>query len=301
MSGERPDPADLVPPLDAVPLVLGAGGMLGSAVAAVLEEACPATVAATRAEIDVTDRFRIEAEVERLRPTVVINCAAWADVDGCETDPARAFQVNAEGAGNVALAAAAVGCRILHFSTDQVFDGRTTTSYTEDALPAPLSVHGRSKFEGEQRVAAAAPDHLIVRTGWLYGAGHGNFVDAVRTAARSGDVVRVIGDQRGSPTWVVDLARALAGLLAVSDRGLLHVVNDGACTRHELVRTIVEATGGRVRLESVTAVDSGRLAPRPAFSVLATGRYARLAGRPLRPWREALLDYLVDDDPGVPA
>lgn len=301
MSGTRPDPADLVPPLDAVPLVLGAGGMLGRAVVAVLEEACPATVAATRAEIDVTDRFRLEAEVERLRPTVVINCAGWTDVDGCETDPDRAFRVNAEGAENVALAAAAAGCRILHFSTDLVFDGRTTTPYTEDALPAPLSVHGRSKLEGERRVAAASPDHLIVRTAWLYGAGHGNLVDAVRIAARTGGVVRVVGDQRGSPTWVVDMARALAGLLAVSDRGLLHVVNDGVCTRDDLVRTIVEATGGRVRLESVAAAGSARSAPRPAFSVLATGRYARLAGRPLRPWREALLEYLGEDDSGVPA
>lgn len=289
------------PPGDAVPLVLGAGGMLGRAVAAVLEEACPATVAATRAEIDVTDRFRLEAEVERLNPTVVINCAAWTDVDGGEADPDRAFRVNAEGAENAARAAAAAGCRFVHFSSDLVFDGRKATPYTEDDAPAPLSVHGRSKLEGELRVAAAAPDHLIVRTAWLYGAGRGNFVDVVRDAARSGQPLRVVGDQRGSPSWVLDVALAVAGLLAIPHRGVLHVANDGTCTRQELVRAIVDAIGGQVRLESVAAGNSVRPAPRPAFSALATGRYAGLAGRPLRPWRDALIDYLADDGEAVTA
>jgi dTDP-4-dehydrorhamnose reductase len=266
--------------------------MLGGAVAAVLEEACPATVAATRAEIDLTDRFRLEAEVERLAPTVVINCAAWTDVDGCESDPERAFRVNAEGAGNAARAAAAAGCRFIHFSSALVFDGRKAEPYTEDDAPAPLSIHGRSRLEGERLVAAAAPDHLIVRTAWLYGAGRGNFVDAVRAAARSGRPLRIAGDQTGSPTWVLDVALAVAGLLAVPCRGLLHVANDGRCTRRDLVRVIVGAIDGQVRVESIAAGGSSRPAPWPEHCALATGRYAAIAGRPLRPWREALLDYL---------
>jgi dTDP-4-dehydrorhamnose reductase len=289
------------PPAGMVPLVLGAGGMLGAAMTAVLEEPCPAIVAATRAEIDLTDRFRLEAEVERLTPTVVFNCAAWSDVDGCEADPGRAFRVNAEGAENAARAAAAAGCRFVHFSSDLVFDGRRTDPYTEDDPPAPLSVHGRSRLEGEQRVAAAAPDHLIVRTAWLYGAGRGNFVEVVRAAARTGSPLRIAGGQTGSPSWVLDVALAVAGLLAAPHRGLLHVVNEGCCTRRELVQAIVEAIGGRVRVESIPAGCSTRPAPRPEYSALATGRYAAIAGRPLRPWREALLDYLAGDAAAVSA
>src|SRR5882762_7550514 len=143
-----------------VPLVLGAGGMLGRAVTQALEGNLPGTVSATRAEVDVTDRFRLEAEVERLRPDLILNCAAYTDVDGCEIEGDRARRVNAEGAENAARAAAGVGCPIVHISTDFVFDGRKGVPYSEEDAPEPLSEYGRSKYDGERRVAAAAPDHL---------------------------------------------------------------------------------------------------------------------------------------------
>jgi dTDP-4-dehydrorhamnose reductase len=267
--------------------------MLGRAVAEVLEAAIPGTVSATRAEADVTDRFRLEAEVERLRPDLIINCAAYTDVDGCEIDRDRARRVNAEGAENAARAAAAAGCPIVHVSTDFVFDGRKSVPYTEDDLPAPLSEYGRTKLEGERRVAAAAPDHLIVRSSWLYGPGRGNFVDAIRSRAENGGALRVVDDQFGSPTYVADLARALLLLVGKNARGLVHFANAGVCSRFALARAVLAGAGlGAVRLEPIKTQEAGRIAVRPAFSALDTSRYMRLTGVPPRPWLEALRDYL---------
>jgi len=277
-----------------VPLVLGAGGMLGGAVTEALEEAYPGTIAATRAEADVTDRFRLEAEVERLRPDVVINCAAYTDVDGCEIDRDRARRVNAEGAGNVAIAAAATGSRVVQVSTDFVFDGRRSAPYTEDVPPAPLSEYGRTKLDGERRVAAATSEHLIVRTSWLYGRGRGNFVDSIRTRAANGGTLRVVNDQFGSPTYAVDLARALLLLIGRNARGLVHFANAGVCSRYDLAREILAAGGsGTGELKAITTEEAGRIAVRPGYSALDTSLYSRLAGQSPRAWQEALRDYLA--------
>ncbi|MFQ5876769.1 MAG: dTDP-4-dehydrorhamnose reductase [Acidobacteriota bacterium] len=276
-----------------VPLVIGAAGMLGSLLSERLEQSFPATIAATRAEIDVEDRFRLEAEIERLRPTVVINCAAFADVDGCEIDRDRAQRVNADGAENVARAAASAGCRVVHVSTDFVFDGRADRPYREEDPTAPLSEYGRSKLEGERRVAAAAEDHLIVRTSWLYGPGRTGFVDAIRCRAREGGILRVVHDQRGTPTYAADLAEALERLLATDRRGIVHFANLGVASRYEMAQAIVEATGARgVRLEPIPTGRAGRVAARPAYSALDTTLYTRLTGHRPRHWREALHDYL---------
>ncbi len=275
---------------DAAPLVLGAGGLLGRALARLLEERHPAAVSATRAEIDVTDRFRLAAEVERLQPTVVINCAAYTDVDGCEADPERARAVNAGGAENAARAAAAAGSRIVHVSTDYVFDGRSRRPYTEEDPTGPLSEYGHSKLDGERRVAAAAPDHLIVRSAWLYGrGGRAGFVDAVRRRARVGEPLRVVGDQVGSPTYVADLVEALVRLLAVDYRGIVHFANSGSCSRSEMARQVLACTGlDPDRVEAIRTDEAGRPAVRPAYSVLDTSLYTRLTGAAPRPWEDAL-------------
>jgi len=283
------------------PLVLGAGGMLGRVVVQVLERVFPETIAATRTEVDITDRFRLEAEVDRLRPDVMINCAAYTDVDGCETDPDRARRVNVEGAENAARAAAGAGCPIVHISTDFVFDGRKTTPYTEEDAPAPLSEYGRSKRAGEERVAAAAPDHLIVRTSWSYGAGHANFVDAIRSRAANGGTLKVVDDQQGSPTYVVDLARALPVLIRHHVRGIVHFANSGICSRYAMAELILKTCGfGGVRLVPIPTSEAGRIAVRPAFSALDTSRYSGLTGVRPRPWQVALVEYLGDDRGGAP-
>lgn len=287
-------------PDQTAPLVLGAGGMLGSIVTRALEREFPGTMSATRAEIDVTDRFRMEAEVERLQPTVVINCTGFTDVDGCETDPDRARRVNAEGAENAARAAAGAGCRLVHISTDYVFDGRSRRPYVESAATGPLSTYGRTKLEGEERVAAAAPDHLIVRTAWLYGHGRSNFVEAIRARARAGGTLRVVEDQVGSPTYAADLADGLIALMRSDYRGTVHFANKGLCSRLAMARSILEILRAEsVRLEAITTLEAGRIAVRPAFSALDTGLYERLTGDLPRPWEEALRRYL-DSGPGDP-
>ena len=275
-------------------MIIGAGGLLGRALVQRLEAEFPDTVAATRAEIDVCDRFRLEAEVERLQPTVVINCAAYTDVDGCTRNPDLAREVNAVGAENVARAAGGAGCRVVQISTDFVFDGRAGRPYVEADLPAPLSEYGRSKLDGERRVAVAAPDHLIVRTAWLYGRGGGGFVAAIRGRAAAGEPLRVVADQAGSPTLADDLADGIARLLTVETRGIVHFVNRGACSRLELAAAIVEDLGmtGRVPLTAITARETGAAAERPAYSVLDTALYERLTGHAPRPWREALRWFL---------
>ncbi len=282
---------------DAVPLVLGAGGMLGSALARALEKEFPATVSATRAEADVTDRFRLEAEVERLQPTVLINCAAYTNVDGCEVDRDLARRVNVEGAENAARAAAAAGCRLVHISTDFVFDGRAGRPYTESDAAAPVSEYGRTKLEGERRVVTVIQDHLIVRTAWLYGFGRSNFVDAIRARVSDGGVLKVVSDQVGSPTWVADLAAALIALLRVDYQGVVHFANAGACSRYALAEAIVRILGvAGIRLEPISTAEAGRIAVRPAFSALDTSLYTRLTSRTPRPWEEALRDYLSGRD-----
>jgi len=288
------------PDAQLVPLVLGAGGMLGRAVTEALEQAYPGTISATRAEADVTDRFRLEAELERLRPDVVVNCAAYTDVDGCEIDRDRARRVNAEGAGNVAIAAAATGSRVVHVSTDFVFDGRHSVPYTEEDPPAPLSEYGRTKLDGERRVAAATPEHLIVRTSWLYGRGRGNFVDSIRTRAANGGTLRVVNDQFGSPTYAVDLARALALLIGRDARGLVHFANAGVCSRFDMAREILVAGGSDAsELKEITTGEAGRIAARPAYSALDVTRYGRLVGESPRAWQDALHDYLGTERPGA--
>jgi dTDP-4-dehydrorhamnose reductase len=275
-------------------MVLGAGGLLGRALTRRLEREFPGTIGATRSEVDITDRFRLEAEVERLQPTVLVNCAAWTDVDGCGRDPARALSVNAEGAANVARAATASGCRVVQVSTDFVFDGKAGRPYVESDDPRPLGEYGRSKLEGEKRVAATAPDHLIVRTAWLYGAGGKTFVDRVLRKAEAGEPLRVVDDQVGSPTWVEDLAAGIVRLLGTAHRGVVHVANRGACSRHALAAEVLRAVGleGRVPLVAIKTAPAPGVAPRPAFAPLDSGLYERLTSAAMRPWSEALAEYL---------
>jgi len=284
--------------------------MLGRAVTEALEEAFPGTISATRAEADVTDRFRLEAEIERLRPDVVINCAAYTDVDGCEIDRDRARRVNAEGAGNAAIAAASADSRIVHVSTDFVFDGHHTVPYTEDDPPAPLSEYGRTKLDGERRVAAATPEHLIVRTSWVFGEGR-NFVRAVlhAAAAGSGEDLPVVDDQRGRPTYAVDLAAGILALVEREAEGTYHLQGGGEPgTWADVAEAALAAAGMPVKVRRITTADydagragprgrprggadGGPIARRPANGVLDCSK-AAACGVALRPWREAIDAYV---------
>jgi dTDP-4-dehydrorhamnose reductase len=214
----------------------------------------------------------------------VINCAAWTDVDGAEADPAAAAAVNATGAGNVAAAAG----RVVHVSTDYVFDGTAREPYVESAPTAPLQEYGRTKLAGELALAAANPDHLIVRSSWLFGAGGPNFVETMLRLGDERDELRVVDDQVGCPTFTGHLAGALAELARGDLRGVLHVAGGGSCSWFGFASAIFRRSGADIRLEPCTTAEFPRPARRPAFSVLASER-----GAPRLPaWEEGLDAYL---------
>jgi dTDP-4-dehydrorhamnose reductase len=279
------------------PVILGSEGRAGAVLAERFSHVAPETVAATRMEMDVTDYFNLRWELERLEADLVVNAAAFTDVDACESDPARAFRLNAEAAGGVARAARERGARVVHLSTDYVFDGEKGSPYIEGDPAEPLSVYGRSKRAGELLVRANHPSPLIVRTAWLFGGSGGRpgFVEKVLAQAEQGVAVPVAADQEGSPTGVEDLAAGILALVRVEATGIVHLACSGDAGRVELAEAVLELSG---HLEaSIVPVDAGRLqlpARRPRDSRLDTAHFRALTGTTPRHWRDALRAVLAD-------
>lgn len=272
-------------------LVTGAGGQVGSEVTAHI--AHHDTVTVDRSRLDICDRTQVEQTVGSLLPDAVINAAAWTDVDGCESDPERAFMVNALAVRHLAVACARIGAHLVHVSTDYVFAGDKDGPYFEWDRPDPRSVYGASKLGGEVELAAHARSWTLVRTSWVFGRRGRNFVDTVVAKARQGGPLQVVTDQRGCPTYAPDLAGVLARLATGRHQGVFHVTNQGACTWHDLARAALDLAGldpGMVGEMSSAALS--RPAPRPANSVLADTALAAAGIPRLRPWREALADRL---------
>jgi dTDP-4-dehydrorhamnose reductase len=272
-------------------LVTGAAGMLGRDVVAAAGDAGHEVVALARADLDITDAAAVRAAVGAARPDVVINCAAWTDVDGAEADEAAATAVNGAGAGHVAAAAAATRALVLQLSTDYVFDGAASEPYPEAAPTGPRSVYGRSKLAGERAVAAVAPGrNAIVRSSWLFGPHGRNFVDTMRRLGAEREEVAVVDDQLGCPTYTGHLAPALVEIAERGLTGVLHVAGAGQCSWYELAEATFAETGLACRIRPQSTAQLGRPAPRPAFSVLASTR----ADAPvLPPWRDGLRAHLA--------
>jgi dTDP-4-dehydrorhamnose reductase len=270
-------------------VVTGAAGMLGRAVVNAVREAGHEPIALARADLDVVDAPAVEATLTAARPGAVVNCAAYTDVDGAESEPERAEAVNGAGAGNVARAAAAVGAGLVHVSSDYVFDGEKRAPYFEDDATAPLSAYGRSKLSGEREAAAAGATTAVVRSSWLFGADGRNFVDTMLRLARERERVEVVDDQVGCPTWTGHLAPALVALAAGGAEGTFHVAGAGACSWHGLAVEAFRQAALECRVEPTTSDRFPRPARRPAYSVLASGR--RDAPR-LPPWQDGLAGYL---------
>jgi dTDP-4-dehydrorhamnose reductase len=284
-----------VPPEMAVrPMVVGADGLLGGHLARRLERRYPATSSTTRVELDLTDPFLVAAELERLAPTVVVNCAAWSDVDGCEREPERAMAINRDGPAGLARACAALGARLIQISTDYVFDGEKEGEYLEEDPTGALNAYGRSKEAGERAVLEAAPDSLVLRVSFLFGPGRPTWVDRIaRAAAPEAEPVRAVDGWAVKPTYVVDLGEAIEGLLFAEARGPLHYAGGPSLTRYEFARQVMAAAGGEPgRVEKVAVEELSLPAARPRQSALSTERYAALAGVAPRPWTEGLAEYL---------
>jgi len=273
-------------------LVTGAGGMLGLDVAAAAGAAGHEVVALARADLDVSDAGAVRAAVAASGPDAIVNCAAWTDVDGAEAEPDAARAVNADGAGNVAVA----GVRVVHVSTDYVFDGAKRAPYTETDPVGPRSVYGATKLAGERRVAAADPRHAIVRTAWLFGVGGRNFADTMLRLGAERDEVAVVTDQVGCPTFTGHLARALVELAGRESPGIHHVTGAGSCSWNGFAREIFRQAGVACDVTDATSAEMARPAPRPANSVLVATRQ----DTPYLPaWEDGLAEYLAARDRSI--
>ncbi|WBU37755.1 dTDP-4-dehydrorhamnose reductase [Homoserinibacter sp. YIM 151385] len=276
-------------------LVTGGTGLLGRALAAALAGAGHEVRAPGSRELDIRSRGAVRDAVAGFRPDIVVNSAAWTAVDDAEAAEPAAHAVNALGAEHVAMAAASAGARFVQVSTDYVFDGRAASPYPEDAPLAPLGAYGRTKAAGERLARAAHPGALVVRTAWLYG-GDAGFPALVRRLAARHPELSMVADQVGQPSWAPEVADGILRLVeAGAPAGVHHATASGAASRVELARAVLELDGedpDRVRPVGSEAFPTP--APRPAYSVLGHGSWAAAGIPPLRDWREALAEAMVE-------
>jgi dTDP-4-dehydrorhamnose reductase len=282
-------------------LVSGAGGMLGQDVVRSASRSGHEVVGLARAELDITDVEAVDGAFARVAPDAAINCAAWTDVDGAQSQREPARLVNADGAGNLGRAAAAVGAALVHVSTDYVFPGHAPLdgagrprAYVESDATGPQSAYGQTKLEGEQQVLAASARHAVVRSAWLFGTGGGNFAATMLRLAGEqppgAASVRVVTDQVGSPTWTGHLAPALVGLAERDVAGVTHLAGGGAVSWHGFAVEIFRQAEVQCAVLEATSEEMARAAPRPAWSALASERDDVL---PMPDWRDGLAGYLA--------
>ena len=276
-------------------LVTGASGLLGRELVCAYRARGARVVACDSAALDVTDAAGVSDQIGSEAPDLVLHCAAYTAVDRAESEPERAFATNVHGTQNVAQTCAATGAHLVYFSTDFVFDGCSETPYRTDDEPHPLSVYGRSKLAGEEAVAGAGAKWTTVRSGWLFGAAGANFVSTILERARSGAPLRVVDDQRGSPTWARDLAETTAELVDIEATGLVHVTNGGRATWYELAKAALEVAEVQADLQPVSSEQWNAAAARPSDSVLDVTETEALLGRPMVPWPKALRSFLTGD------
>ncbi|WSQ46502.1 dTDP-4-dehydrorhamnose reductase [Streptomyces sp. NBC_01220] len=276
-------------------LVTGAAGMLGQDLVAALAHEDVTAVAADRTALDIADPGRVREMFAAHRPAVVVNCAAWTAVDDAESQEDAALRINGTGPAVLAAACREHGAVLLHVSTDYVFAGDAALPYREDAPTAPRSAYGRTKLAGERAVLETLPDTgYVVRTAWLYGAGGANFVRTMIRLEGVKDTLDVVDDQRGQPTWTVDLAARLvrlgqAALDGTAPAGVYHGTSAGGTTWCGFTREIFRLLGADpARVRPTTSDAYPRPAPRPAYSVLAHHRFAAAGIEPIRDWRAAL-------------
>ncbi|MGD0918486.1 MAG: dTDP-4-dehydrorhamnose reductase [Thermodesulfobacteriota bacterium] len=279
-------------------LVIGAKGMLGTDLVDTLRSSFRTdqdwgVMGWDIDEIDIQEEHATVTKIERLQPRMIINLAAYTDVDGCESNEEKAFAVNAEGMRHVVLGASKCGAKVVYLSTDYVFDGEKKEPYLEEDSPHPLSVYGWSKLKGEQYVRELAEDGLIIRSQWLFGRHGKNFVRTILREAREKRMVSIVDDQTGSPTYTVDLAAAISALIQRRARGIFHVVNSDSCTWFAFGQEILRLSGmPEAKIIPISSKELGRPAARPLYSVLGTQKLKREIRMTLRPWAQALREYI---------
>jgi dTDP-4-dehydrorhamnose reductase len=285
-------------------LIVGKHGQVARSLAAALPSAGISVVQVGRPEVDLLESQSVMDAVLRYRPNIVINAAAYTAVDKAEDEPDVAEAVNAIGAETVAKAAGAVGAVIVHFSTDYVFDGSKRGPYVEADIGAPTGIYGRTKLAGENLVAAANPNHVILRTAWVFSPFGSNFVKTILRLSKERPELRVVDDQHGNPTYAKDLADLVQRLVAKFTTrapepqhfGIFHAVNSGSTTWYRFAQAIIEASAHRgavgTIVHPISTKDYPTKARRPAFSILSTDKLHSVYGIRLRSWQEALADCL---------
>lgn len=247
----------------------------------------------TSKTLDITDKEHTVEFIKENKPDIVINSAAYTDVDGCEENREWAFSVNGEGVRNLAIGCREADCPLVHISTDYVFNGKNDTPWVEDDEIGPISVYGKSKLEGEQAIQEILDKFFIVRTAWLYGVNGGNFPKTMLELAETHDELTVVYDEVGTPTYTPDLAEAIGKLIETDYYGIYHITNSGSCSWCEFAKYIFEIAGVDVKVTPVTASEFARPAPRPSYSVLNNKKWVDNGFEPLRSYKEAIKDYLI--------
>ena len=283
-------------------LVTGSEGMLGRALLTSLEssnvEVVGTDIKSRKNPLDITKPDVLSGFIKNIAPDVVIHSAAYTDVDACELNLNNTYLINAEGTKSIAKICKDTGAFLIYISTDFIFDGKKASPYKEDDAPSPINIYGRSKLQGEKYVQKLLEKYLIIRTSWLFGGNGRNFVDTIINKAVSGQSLNVVDDQRGSPTYSVDLATAITGLLLTAydvEIKVIHITNSGSCTWYKFAKEIIRVKGIKgVSIGPIMSDTSKRVANRPKMSVLDNTIYAKISGSSMPSWQDALVRYLAD-------
>jgi dTDP-4-dehydrorhamnose reductase len=276
-------------------LIIGADGMLGSDMLRFLPPQYQ-TLGADIKEVDITSYKSLYDFIAEKKPSVVVNCAAYTDVDGCERNPELAMKVNSEGAGNLAKVCKSLGSLLIHVSTDFVFDGTKNEPYTERDIPNPISKYAESKLAGEREIAQVFENYLILRTTWLFGFNDRSFVRFILKMYEQDGPVPVYSAQRACPTYTLDFIEGMIALLDKGAHGIYNLVNGSHCNRLEFVNEIFDIMQyDKSRIVLMSSAPASWIAKRPGTTILSTAKYTKLTGKNIRTWQTALRDYLRKD------
>ncbi|ODS32937.1 MAG: dTDP-4-dehydrorhamnose reductase [Candidatus Scalindua rubra] len=282
-------------------LITGSHGMLGTDLTNLLRKKMTSPIPdeglkvidAPHEVLDITLEDEVSNFILKHTPDIIINCAAFTNVDKCETEREMAFKVNALGPKYIAAAAKECGARVIHISTDFVFDGNSNRPYVEEDQTNPLSEYGRTKLEGEKNIQKHCNTFLILRASWLFGHHGTNFVEKMFELAKHDKELSIVHDERGSPTYTVDLTEALWTLIKQKYEGIVHVTNEGNCSRYEWANKIFEILGYNINIHPIESSQYKRPAKVPLNSSLNCQKFTTITGIQMRPWEEALKDYLL--------
>ena len=272
-------------------LITGSNGMLGHDLEDVLKDKHE-MILTTSKTLDITDTEKVMETLTCEKPDIVINSAAYTNVDGCEENRDLAFDVNAGGPKNLASACKKIDATLVHISTDYVFNGKNNRPWVEDDEVGPVSVYGESKLKGEEAILDTLDKYFIIRTAWLYGINGGNFPKTMLELAKTHSQITVVYDEVGCPTYTPDLSQAIADLIKTDYYGIYHITNSDACSWCEFARYIFEVAGVDVEVVPVTASEFNRPAPRPSYSVLDNKKWIENGFKPLRSYKKAIKDYI---------